>query len=85
MSFRRRLGAKGQVVIPKDVREFMNVEPGSEIVFEVKDDTAFIKSSKPPNELLDEYLSILNPKLKRKVALEEILEAETLEEIDLHR
>lgn len=83
MGLRRRLGPKGQVVVPKDVRDFLNVAPGSEVVFEVREDSAVLKPTRSPNQLLDEYLTILTPKLKRKVRLEEILEAETLEEVHL--
>ncbi len=85
MNFKRRLGPKGQVVIPKDVRDFLSIEPGSEVVFEVKEEGAFMKPSRAPSQLLDEYLSILTPKLKKKVQLEEVIEEETLEEVRLHR
>ena len=36
MEIRRTLSEKGQVVIPKDIREYLGLKPGSEIVFEVK-------------------------------------------------
>jgi AbrB family looped-hinge helix DNA binding protein len=85
MNFKRRIGSKGQVVIPKDVRDFLSVEPGSEVVFEVKDEGAIMRPSKPPGQLIDEYLSILTPKLKSKIQVEELVEEEVLEEAPLRR
>lgn len=32
-----RVGAKGQVVIPKSLRDEVNLHPGDEVSFEVKD------------------------------------------------
>jgi AbrB family looped-hinge helix DNA binding protein len=52
--FRRRIGAKGQVVIPKNVRDFLNIESGSDVVFEVKDDAAILRPSK--SQLVEDYL-----------------------------
>ncbi|MCA1689040.1 MAG: AbrB/MazE/SpoVT family DNA-binding domain-containing protein [Actinobacteria bacterium] len=34
----RRVGAKGQVVIPKSIRERMNLHPGDEVDFELRRD-----------------------------------------------
>jgi AbrB family looped-hinge helix DNA binding protein len=38
----RRVGAKGQVVIPKALRDRFGLLPGSEVDFEVEDDTVKI-------------------------------------------
>ncbi|MFV9631076.1 MAG: PIN domain-containing protein [Methanosarcinales archaeon] len=38
MNIVRELGAKGQIVIPKDVREHFGLRKGSKVVFEVKSD-----------------------------------------------
>lgn len=33
-----RIGAKGQVVIPKAIRERVNLHPGDEVEFDLRDD-----------------------------------------------
>jgi AbrB family looped-hinge helix DNA binding protein len=77
------MGPKGQVVIPKDVRDFLGIKPGSEVMFEVQDEGAIVRRSKSPAHLVEEYLSILTPKLKSKVELANLFEEEILEEAPL--
>jgi AbrB family looped-hinge helix DNA binding protein len=38
-----RLGPKGQVVIPKELRDHLGVGPGDEVDFELDDDTATVR------------------------------------------
>lgn len=80
MNFKRTVGPKGQVVIPRDVRQFLGVEPGSDITFEVREKEAVIKRSGAPSDAVDEYVSVVAPKLKTKVQVEQIVEEEILEE-----
>ena len=37
MNIKRVMGEKGQVVVPKDIREHLGIRPGSEVVFEVEE------------------------------------------------
>lgn len=85
MIFRRTVGSKGQVVIPKDVRRHLGIEPGSEVVFEVKEREAVVKPGQSPSRSVEDYVSILIPKLKSKVQLEQVIEEEILEETNLRR
>jgi AbrB family looped-hinge helix DNA binding protein len=39
-----RVGAKGQVVIPKPLRDRLNLRPGDEVDFEVKNEEIVLKS-----------------------------------------
>ena len=42
MRIKREVGEKGQVVLPKDIREHLNIKPGSGIVFEVRGDEVLV-------------------------------------------
>jgi antitoxin PrlF len=44
----QRVGAKGQVVIPKDIRDEIGLQPGSEVDFEREGDTVRILPAGTP-------------------------------------
>jgi len=85
MIVKRIVGPKGQVVIPKDVREHLGLEPGSDVIFEVRENEVVIKPSRAPEDLVDEYVSIVTSKLKNRIQLEQVIEEEAAEEIAVHR
>jgi len=85
MIVKRIVGPKGQVVIPKDVREHLGLEPGSDVIFEVRENEVVIKPSRAPEDLVDEYISIVTSKLKNRIQLEQVIEEEAAEEIAVHR
>jgi len=70
MIIRREIGEKGQVVIPKDIREFLGLREREEIVFEVKGGEVVLKKEMDPREILRDFLDI--PKIKRKGSVKEI-------------
>jgi len=74
MIVRRTIGSKGQVVIPKEVREHLGVEPGSEVVFEVREKEVVLKPSRASAEAVEEYVSIVTSKLKSRIDLDKIVE-----------
>ena len=37
-----RIGSKGQVVIPKELRDRVGLHPGAEVAFELRDDGAIV-------------------------------------------
>ena len=85
MILKRKIGSKGQVVIPKDVRQYVGVEPGSEVIFEVREDEVVLKPSRAPADIVEEYVSIVTSKLKNRIQLDQMIEEEALEEIAIHR
>lgn len=46
-----RVGAKGQVVIPKSLRDQLNLHPGDEVVFELTDGQIVLRASRLPAAL----------------------------------
>lgn len=83
MIVKRKVGLKGQVVIPKDVREHLSIKPGSKVVFEVMDDVVTLRPEQNPETIVEEYVSIVDKKLKKRVSIEAVLEEEVLENLDL--
>jgi len=47
----QRIGAKGQVVIPKDLRERAGLGPGSDVSFEPVDDGIVVRRATPRSTL----------------------------------
>lgn len=74
MIIKREIGNKGQVVIPKDIREYMGLKKGEKIIFEIKDKEVVIKQEQNPEEFLKDFFN--TPKIKRgkKTIKEMILE-----------
>ena len=64
MELERTVSEKGQVVIPKDVRDRLGLKPGSEVVFDVEDGVAIMKPKKTPREIVDEFTNIVKKKVK---------------------
>lgn len=70
----RQLGEKGQVVIPKDVREILGLKERENIVFEIKDKEVNIKKEQDPEEFLVDFLNM--PKPKKNLTLKDLREIE---------
>ena len=46
-----RIGAKGQVVIPKAIRDQVNLHPGDEVDFELRDEQIVLVARRRPSGL----------------------------------
>jgi len=51
----RRVGAKGQVVIPKALREQAGLHPGSEVEFELRGDELVLAARRPARGLAGRF------------------------------
>lgn len=76
-----RTSSKGQVVIPKEVREILGIVPGDEVVFELGDREARIRPAGHSSSV-SELTGIVpkQDKLSKDVDIKEIILAENTEE-----
>ena len=65
MIIRREIGEKGQVVIPKDIREMLGLHSGEQVIFEIKNEEVKIKKEQNPEEFLKDFLDVPGKKKKR--------------------
>jgi len=80
LRLKRRLGPKGQVVIPKKIRDVIGIRPGSEVVFEVRGDEVVVKPLRDGSSV-DDLIRLIPGERKlsdesdfKKIILSEALE-----------
>lgn len=83
MRVRRRVGEKGQIVIPKIIREYIGIKPGDEVVMEVRAKELVIMRGVSPEGIVDSFCSVVKRKLTSKVDLEKLIEHEVEERFAL--
>jgi len=84
MSIRRKIGQKGQIVIPKVFRESLGIGPGDKIIMEIREKELLIRPQADPANFVNDFCSITNKKLTKKIELKKLLEKEVEERIALH-
>jgi len=75
MIIRRKLGPKGQLVIPKDIREMLGVLPGDEIFIEIDGADVKIRPADKGDDYLDKFFQI-SKKLDKRIDIEGQLDEE---------
>jgi AbrB family looped-hinge helix DNA binding protein len=80
---KRNVGSKGQVVIPKRMREALGLKPGVEITLELRDKEIVIKKPEVKGSYTEYYITTSSPKLKKEVNLKELIEEEVEERLGL--
>lgn len=83
MRIRRKIGPKGQIVIPKVIREHLGIMPGDEVIMEVRERDVVISAGVSPEDFVEDFCSIAGKKLSKKVDLERLLELEAEERFAL--
>ena len=59
-----RVSEKGQVVIPKPIREQFNIKPDTEIIFDVEDEKIFIKKKRNSMDIFENFVNAVKRKKK---------------------
>jgi AbrB family looped-hinge helix DNA binding protein len=76
MIIKRELGEKGQVVIPKDIRDFLNLKIKGNIIFEIRDNEVILKPEDDPEKIINDYCNVPGKKIRtspseiRKIIME---------------
>ncbi|MEK6911741.1 MAG: AbrB/MazE/SpoVT family DNA-binding domain-containing protein [Candidatus Thermoplasmatota archaeon] len=73
---KRKLGPKGQVVVPKEIREKLGLTEGSTLTFEISGDTILVRPEPSPEEIVERFLSVKGKKLRRLVDWRSVLDEE---------
>jgi AbrB family looped-hinge helix DNA binding protein len=72
----KSVGPKGQVVIPKKMRDAIGIRPGVDVTLEMRQDEIVISKPKIEGNYTDYYSSTRAPKLKRPINIKEIITEE---------
>ena len=80
----KNVGPKGQVVIPKRMRETLGLKPGVEVTLELRDQEIIIKKPAIRGSYTEYFMSTSAPKLKKKINIKELIEDQVEEKHGLH-
>lgn len=78
---KRVMGPKGQIVIPKNIREQLGLKRGSKVLFESENGEIKLKPQKEPEEFVEEFCAGIKKKLKRRISLDELYATELDERV----
>ena len=79
----RKIGPKGQIVIPKIIRDYLGIKPGDMVVIEVREGEIVIIPGSGPREFVEGFCSVVKEKLTEKIDLERLIESEVEERLAL--
>jgi len=59
-----KVGEKGQVVIPKAIRDQFHIKQDTELLFDVKDDNIILRKKRSGLDILDDFITAVEKKKK---------------------
>jgi AbrB family looped-hinge helix DNA binding protein len=75
-SEKRTVGERGQIVLPKRLRERFNLRPGKKVIVEEKADAIVLRPDHDPEAFVEEFVS-MSKKVKISISdVKKILEQE---------
>lgn len=73
---KRKVGPKGQIVIPKEIRDMLGVKEGASMVFSVSGKVVEMRPEPTSDEILRKFLAVRGKKLRKRVDWKAILDEE---------
>ncbi len=70
--FSRKVGERGQVVIPEEIRKIAGIHGGSTVEFYYKEGEIVVKPEQTPQEFLREMIRMIPNEKKRKFDLDKV-------------
>ncbi|PIN75482.1 hypothetical protein COV18_02925 [Candidatus Woesearchaeota archaeon CG10_big_fil_rev_8_21_14_0_10_37_12] len=58
LQLKRFIGPKGQVVLPKDIRNQLNLQTGTEVMFKIEENKIVIELAADPKQYVEEFCAI---------------------------
>jgi len=80
----KKIGPKGQILIPNSIREALGLQPGVEVVIEVKGKEIVITKPKIGGSYTEYYLTTRSPKLREPIDIKKIILEEVAERYGVH-
>ncbi len=75
MERKTTVGPKGQVVIPKEIRDKIGIKEYSEVIVDTIDDSVIIRKLKPESvSYVDYYCTTYSKKLTKKIDIKKLTE-----------
>ena len=81
---KKTVGPKGQVVIPKRMRDSLGLKPGVEVVLEMRDQQIVIKKPRVNGSYTEYFITTSSPKLKKPINIKQLITQEAEERHVLH-
>jgi AbrB family looped-hinge helix DNA binding protein len=70
---KKSVGPKGQVLIPKPMREAIGIRPGVDVIVELRDNEIVISKPKVEGNYTEYYTSTSSRKLKKPVNIKKVI------------
>jgi len=80
----KKIGPKGQVLIPKPIRDALGLEPGGEVVVDVRDGEVVLSKPKIEGNYTEYYVSTRSPKLKKVADIKKVIMEEVAQRYGLY-
>jgi AbrB family looped-hinge helix DNA binding protein len=73
---KRKVGAKGKVTIPKEMRDALGLKSGAKITFEMRNQEIVIKKLQFSGSYTEYFITTSSPKLKKPINIKDLLNQE---------